>query len=165
MDNERIREICLALHHVTETLNWGHHLVYWAGDRDIGGKMFAMTDLDGTGIGVLLFHSGAERFHELLEREGIVPAPHLARAHWVAVERWDTLRPREIEDELKRAHALILEKLPPKTKAKLAQPEKERAKVIRERKKLLAARVKTPSKPRKASAASGPERQSHKRAR
>jgi predicted DNA-binding protein (MmcQ/YjbR family) len=44
MDNERIREICLALPNVTETLNWGHHLVYWVGDRDIGGKMFAMAD-------------------------------------------------------------------------------------------------------------------------
>ena len=47
MDNERIREICLALPHARETLNWGHHLVYWAGDRDIGGKMFAMTDALG----------------------------------------------------------------------------------------------------------------------
>lgn len=61
MDNERIREICMALPHVAETLNWGHHLVYWAGDRDIGGKMFAMTDLDGSGVGVLSFHCGAER--------------------------------------------------------------------------------------------------------
>jgi predicted DNA-binding protein (MmcQ/YjbR family) len=83
MDNERIREICLALPHVTETVNWGHHLVYWAGDRDIGGKMFAMTDLDGAGIGVLWFHCGAERFHELLEREGICASPYLAKAHWV----------------------------------------------------------------------------------
>ena len=58
-----------------ETLNWGHHLVYWVGDRDIGGKMFAMTDLDGTGTGVLWFHCGAERFHELLEREGIFASP------------------------------------------------------------------------------------------
>ncbi len=73
MDNERIREICLGLPHAAETLNWGHHLVYWVGDRDIGGKMFAMTDLDGTGIGVLWFHCGAERFHELLENEGISP--------------------------------------------------------------------------------------------
>ena len=111
MDNERIREICLKLPYVAETLNWGHHLVYWAGDRDIGGKMFAMTDLDGTGMGVLWFHCGAERFHELQEREGILPSPHLARAYWLAVERWDVLRPQEIEDELRRAHALIYEKL------------------------------------------------------
>jgi hypothetical protein len=56
------------------------------------------------------------------------------------VERWDVLRPREIEDELRRAHALIFEKLPMRTKAVLALPEKERAKAIRERRKLVAAR-------------------------
>ncbi|MGO8756769.1 MAG: MmcQ/YjbR family DNA-binding protein [Terracidiphilus sp.] len=138
MDNERIREFCLSLPHAAETLNWGHHLVYWAGDREMGGKMFAMTDLDGTGTGVLWFHCGAERFHELLEREGIIPAPHLARAYWVAVERWDALRPREIEEELKRAHALIYDKLPARTKAALNLPEKERGKPVRERKKAVA---------------------------
>jgi len=142
MDNERIRALCLALPHVTETLNWGHHLVYFVGDRDIGGKMFSMTDLDGTGIGVLWFHCGAERFHELLENEGICPSPYLARAYWVTLERWDALRPREIEDELRRAHALIYEKLPKRTKAILAMPEKERTRLIRERKKLLAERAK-----------------------
>jgi len=142
MDNERIRDLCLAMPNSAETLNWGHHLVYWVGDREIGGKMFAMTDLDGTGTGVLWFHCGPERFHELLERDGICAAPHLARAFWVAVERWDALRAREVEDELRRAHALIYEKLPKRTKALLTLPEKERAKVVRERKKLLAERAK-----------------------
>jgi len=101
-----------------------------------------MTDLDGTGTGVLWFHCGAERFHELLEIEGITASPYLAKAFWVTVERWDVLRPRQIEDELRRAHALILEKLPKRTRAVLALPEKERAKLIRERKKLLAEREK-----------------------
>jgi hypothetical protein len=41
---------------------------------------------------------------------------------------------------LARAHALIYQKLSRRTKAALALPEKERAKLIRERKKLLAAR-------------------------
>ena len=58
MDNERIREICMALPCVAETVGWGHHLVYWVGDRDIGGKMFASTDLDRSGVGVLAFHWG-----------------------------------------------------------------------------------------------------------
>ena len=155
MDNERIREICLALPHVVETVNWGHHLVYWAGDRDIGGKMFAMTDLNSTtspsapqgaavptagGFGVLWFHCGAERFHELLEIEGISASPYLAKAHWVTVERWNTLRPRQIEDELRRAHALIFEKLPKRTKTVLALPAKERNKILRDRKKVLKSR-------------------------
>jgi len=141
MDNERIRAICMALPHVVETVNWGHHLVYWAGDRDIGGKMFAMTNLDGIGTGVLWFHCGAERFHELLETEGIIASPYLAKAYWVTLERWDVLRPRAIEEELRCAHALIFEKLPKRVKSVLALPEKERKTVIRERKKVLKERA------------------------
>ena len=150
MDNERIREFCLRLPHVIETLNWGHHLVYWVGDRDLGGKMFAMTDLEGTGAGVLWFHCGTERFHELLENEGIIPAPHLARAYWVALERWNALHPFEIEEELKRAHALIYEKLPRRTRAVLALPKRERSRLIRERKKLLAQPDQAQTAPRRA---------------
>jgi predicted DNA-binding protein (MmcQ/YjbR family) len=145
MDNERIREFCMALPHVTETLNWGHHLVYFVGDKGIGGKMFAMTDLDGTGTGVLWFHCGAERFHELLEIEGIIASPYLAKAYWVTVERWDVLRPRKIEEELRRAHALIYEKLPKRTKTVLDLPLIERAKAIRERKRALAAKAEAPA--------------------
>jgi predicted DNA-binding protein (MmcQ/YjbR family) len=145
MDNERIREICLSLPHTAETLNWGHHLVYWVGDRDLGGKMFAMTDVDGMGSSVLWFHCGAERFHELLENEGVFAAPHLARAHWVALERWDALPVRQIEDELRRAHALILAKLPKRTQAVLALPKKELSRLLSERRKKLAAQGKTRS--------------------
>jgi predicted DNA-binding protein (MmcQ/YjbR family) len=146
MDNERVREICLALPHVVETLNWGHVLCFWAGDRELGGKMFAVAPLDGNWDGrpgpVLSFHCGAERFDELLEREGMIPAPHLARAYWVAMERWDVMRPRELEEELRLANRLIFEKLPKRTKAVLALPEKERANAIGERKKVVTARDK-----------------------
>jgi predicted DNA-binding protein (MmcQ/YjbR family) len=147
MDNERIRAICMALPNTAETVNWGHHLVYWVGDRDIGGKMFAMTDLDGSGIrrALVPLRSGA------LPRiagggRHLSASPYLAKAHWVTVERWDALRPRQIEDELRRAHALIYDKLPKRTKTLLALPEKERTKLIRDRKKLLEARAKA-SKP------------------
>lgn len=142
MDNERIRAICMALPYVTETVNWGHHLVYWAGNRDAGGKMFAMTDLDGTGTGVLWFHCGAERFHELLEVDGIIASPYLARVHWVTIERWDVLRPREYEEELRRAHALIFDRLPKRVKAQLTEPPKETVKPPRKSQKSPAAKPK-----------------------
>jgi predicted DNA-binding protein (MmcQ/YjbR family) len=142
MDNERIRAICMALPHVKETVNWGHHLVYWAGDRDIGGKMFASTDLDGSGVGVLSFHCGAERFHELLEIDGMRPTPYSAKHFWVTMERWDVLRARQVEEELKRAYELIFAKLPKRTQTVLAMPEKERNRILRERKKVLAGREK-----------------------
>jgi predicted DNA-binding protein (MmcQ/YjbR family) len=163
MDNERIREICFCLPNVTETVGWGHHLVYWVGDRDIGGKMFATTDLDGSGVGVLSFHCGAERFHELLEREGMRPTPYSAKHFWVTLERWDAMTPRAIEDELRRAYALIYEKLPPRVKTVLAMPEKERAKLIRDRRRLLAehenpGRRKSPGRARKKQAPARPHR-------
>jgi predicted DNA-binding protein (MmcQ/YjbR family) len=151
MDNERVREICLSLPHVVETLNWGHVLCFWVGDREVGGKMFAVAPLDGNWDGrpgpVLSFHCGAERFDEMLEREGMIGAPHLARAYWVAMERWDVLRPREVEEELRLARDLIYEKLPKRTKAVLAMPEKERAKVVRERKKAVAEEAKAKNHP------------------
>jgi predicted DNA-binding protein (MmcQ/YjbR family) len=142
MDNERIREFCLALPHVTESVNWGHHLVFWVGDKAIGGKMFTLIHLDGVGTGVAWFHAGAERYQELLETEGIIPAPYMAKAFWVTVERWDVLRQRQWEEELRLAHTLVYEKLPKRIKTVLAMPQKERDKLIRERKKLLAAKEK-----------------------
>ena len=142
MDNERIRAFCLSLPHAAEAVGWGHHLVFWVGDKEIGGKMFALIHLDDAGTGVAWFHEGAEHYQELLEIEGIIPAPYMARAHWVTVERWDVLRSREWEDELRSAHSLVYEKLPKRTKTVLAMPEKERTKLIRERKKVLAAKAK-----------------------
>lgn len=142
MDVERLREFLLKLPHVEETVQWGETLVFWAGDKAIGGKMFALIHLDDEGTGVVWFHCGAERYQELLEIEGIIPAPYMAKAHWVTIERWDVLRQREFEDELRKAHTLIYEKLPKRTKTVLAMPEKERYKLIRERKKVLAAKAK-----------------------
>lgn len=147
MDNERVRAICLGLPYVTETLNWGHHLVYFVGDKAIGGKMFAMTDLDGAGTGVLWFHCGAERFHELLENENMVASPYLARAYWVTLLRWNALRAGEIEEELRRAHALVYAKLPARTKKVLARPARERAKAIRERKKAATLQTRNKKSP------------------
>ena len=120
---------------MVEAIKWKHYLAYWIGDREAGGKMFAMIDIDGARTGVLSFCCGAERFHELLENEGVCRAPYMFNHNWVALERWDALRPREIEEELTSAHALIYERLPESTKTVLDLPEKQRAKLIRERRK------------------------------
>jgi predicted DNA-binding protein (MmcQ/YjbR family) len=149
MDNERIRAICLSLPFSKETVNWGHHLVYWAGDRDLGGKMFAMTDLDGTGTGVLWFHCGAERFHEMLEIDGIFPSPYLAKAFWVTLRHWDVLRPREIEEELRRAHALIYERLPKRVKDALAAPPKQSKPPASTRKTTVGGSAARPADPKR----------------
>ena len=144
MDNEQIRAICLSLPHTVEAIGWGHHLVFWAGDKAIGGKMYALIHLDHAGTGVCWFSAGPEHYAELVEIEGIIPAPYMARAHWVTIERWDVLRPRQWREELEAAHARVLEKLPPKTQKILALPEKERAILLREQKKKTAAKKSAP---------------------
>jgi predicted DNA-binding protein (MmcQ/YjbR family) len=140
MDAERLREFLLKLPHVEETMQWGANLVFWVGDKAIGGKMFAVTNLDEDGRGVLSFSAGAERYNELLENEGVVPAPYFARIYWVSLERWDALPERELKELVTRARGLVYDKLPKRTKDVLALPATQRRKLIAERRKLLASR-------------------------
>jgi predicted DNA-binding protein (MmcQ/YjbR family) len=148
MDAERIRAFLHTLPHVVETRQWGDNLVFWVGDKAIGGKMFALINLDDPGgtrlaKAALSFAASPERFHELLETDGMIPAPYLARAHWVALEQWDVLRKSELEDLLRTACTLVYDKLPKRTKDILVMPTKERQRLIADRRKLLAAKAKS----------------------
>ena len=53
MDAEKVREYLLKLPDVEETMQWGANLVFWVGDKAIGGKMFALVNLDEDGKGVV----------------------------------------------------------------------------------------------------------------
>jgi predicted DNA-binding protein (MmcQ/YjbR family) len=57
------------------------------------------------------FKCSDERFVELQENEGVVPAPYLARAKWLAVERFDSLSDAAIEDGVRGSYELVKEKL------------------------------------------------------
>ena len=138
MDAERIRAYILTLPHAVETMQWGANLVFWVGDKAIGGKMFALVNLDGDGKAVISYAAGPERYSELVEIEGIIPAPYMARIFWVAVERWDVFRTGEWERELLAAHGLTFGKLPARVRAVLAMPANQQKRLIAERRKLLA---------------------------
>jgi predicted DNA-binding protein (MmcQ/YjbR family) len=65
------------------------------------------------------FKCTPEKFAELVEHDGIVPAPYVARYHWVALERFDVLGDKELKARLSQAYDLVLAKLPKKLKAQL----------------------------------------------
>ena len=138
MDVERTREFLLGLPHVVETQQWGG-LVYWVADKAIGGKMFVLLNTDAGQLPIS-YPAGQERFAELVEVEGIRPAPYMARIFWVAVERWDVFRTVEWERELNAAHEMTYAKLPPKTKVVLGKTKAEQKKIVSERRKVLAAK-------------------------
>src|ERR1035437_9339279 len=146
MDVERLRAYILTLPHVVETMQWGANLVFWVGDKAIGGKMFALVNLDEDGKGVISFHAGQERYTELLEIDGVILAPYMARIFWVALTRWDAIPGRELLDILAHGRDMVYAKLPRRTKDALAMPPMARKKLIAERRKLLAA--KKPAKSR-----------------
>jgi predicted DNA-binding protein (MmcQ/YjbR family) len=58
----------------------------WADDLTfkVGGKMFAHAVLVPASVW-LSFKASPENFAELTERPGVIPAPYLARAQWVAL--------------------------------------------------------------------------------
>ena len=140
MDAESARAFLLTLPHVVETQQWGDNLVFWVGDKAIGGKMFCLVNLDGSAHGVVSYSAGAERFAELVEHDGLLPAPYMARIHWVAAKRWSVWRDTAWERELRTAHEITLGKLPKRVVDVLALTPTAREKLVRERRKLLAAK-------------------------
>jgi len=140
MNAERAREFLLSLPHVVEAPQWGG-ILFWLGDKAIGGKMFVMLNPDpGEGLPIS-YPAGQERFNELLELEGLRPAPYMARIFWVAAERWDVFRDREWQEQFTAAHEITYAKLAPKTKSILAMTKAEQKKIVAERRKVLDAKA------------------------
>jgi predicted DNA-binding protein (MmcQ/YjbR family) len=124
MDIEQVHTHCLSFPNVTEVVLWGNDLVF-----KIGGKMFAVIGLDVASDHCMSFKCTPEKFAELVERDGIVPAPYVARYHWVALKRFNALSEKELKTLLRTAYDLVLEKLPRKAKADLGSiPKKSPAK-------------------------------------
>ncbi len=113
MDIEWVRQFCLALPHSTETIQWGDNLVF-----KVAGKIYAIAALE-PGDSWLSFKCTPEMFGELTDRPGIIPAPYLARANWVALETGNALPRSEIKRLLRTSYDLVFEKLPKKTRAAL----------------------------------------------
>lgn len=127
MDIESVRKFCLSLPHVTEDVQWGSDLLF-----RIGNKMFAVVGLEPSSDHCMSLKCTPEKFAELTERDGIVPAPYVARYHWVALQRFDALPEPELKALLTRAYELVRDKLPKKIRAGL----KTQANVPKSRPKL-----------------------------
>jgi predicted DNA-binding protein (MmcQ/YjbR family) len=77
--------------------------------------MFVVLSLEPEGNCMSLKVSD-EDFANLCEIDGVIPAPYLARAKWVALEREDALPAAEVKRLVKQAYELVKEKLPKKVR-------------------------------------------------
>ena len=100
MKGEFIRNICLDFPDVKEDIKWGHDLCFLIND-----KMFCVTGIEGD-FGVSLKVKDSE-FDELISREGIIPAPYLARYKWIYVSNPTCFTAKEWNHYLKQSYDLI----------------------------------------------------------
>ena len=118
--------------------------------------MFALLNLDedkdpAKPTPVAMFYVGPERYAELLETEGVVPAPYMARIYWVALTHWNVFRRSEFEALLREANVGVYSRLPQRVRQTLDLPLAEREQLMIARRKVLEARAaakKAPAKQR-----------------
>lgn len=110
MTLEAIQRICNSFPDVTEDIKWEEHLCF-----NVGGKMFLITSPDLAPV-TASFKVSAEDFDLLTEREGFIPAPYLARYHWVKVDDISRLSTKEWKILLQSAYEMVKTKLPKKKK-------------------------------------------------
>jgi predicted DNA-binding protein (MmcQ/YjbR family) len=105
MDFEKAKAFCRSLPGATEDIKWGADTVF-----SVGARMFMVT---GAGVAAdgMSFKVEDERFLELTDRPGFMPAPYLARARWVRVDGADALGDAEAQALLRRSYELVFAKL------------------------------------------------------
>ena len=123
-DIDWVRALCLSFPHATEQVTWGADLTF-----RISGKIFAVTVLEPAKVW-LSFKCSEENFAELTERTGIIPAPYLARAQWVALESKDALQREDLACLLRESYDLVFAKLPKKAQQALLQAKHSKPKPV-----------------------------------
>jgi predicted DNA-binding protein (MmcQ/YjbR family) len=100
---------------VEAQVKWQDDLVF-----SVAGKMFCVLCLRGPHAGSMGFKVEDERFLEITEQPGFVPAPYLARAKWVQVPKPGIVTDAELRRFIRRSYELVRAKLPKKTQRELA---------------------------------------------
>jgi predicted DNA-binding protein (MmcQ/YjbR family) len=115
MNIDQLRKLCLSFPGVTEQIQWGDDLLF-----KVGGKMFAVTRLEPAKVWLSL-KANPENFADLTERPGVIPAPYLARAKWIALESPDAFPDAELAELLRESYELVRAKLPRKISESIAR--------------------------------------------
>ena len=127
MTIDTVRQICRALPDTTEDIKWVQDLVF-----SVGKKMYAVVNLEPPHT--VAFKCTPEMLGELVERDGIIPAPYLARAMWVQAQLEGALEGPELEQLLRGSYELVKAKLP-KRLTRPAAPATRRTRGVSVKKK------------------------------
>ena len=79
--------------------------------------MFCVTGLSGKSE--VSLKVTPEEFEKYIERKGIIPAPYVARYHWIHVSDLNLFPDKEWKRLIAQAYNLVLEKLPAKIRKQI----------------------------------------------
>ena len=119
MNVDEIRKYCLSFPGATENLQWADDLCF-----KIRAKIFA-TARPHRRSAKLCFKCAPETFAELVERDGIRPAPYVGRYKWVILDRLDALSQDELREFIRQSYQMVAAKAP---KMRVPQPRRKKIK-------------------------------------
>ena len=118
MNADDLQALCGEWPGVTSGVKWEDDLVY-----SVAGKMFAVSCLRGPDRERLSFKVDPERFLELTDQPGIVPAHYMARAFWITIAEPERFKRAEIETFVRHSYELVRAKLSKRQQAALIAQE------------------------------------------
>lgn len=110
-----VEQHALALPGVTADIKWGADLVF-----SVAEKMFCCLSIESDALQRISVKVAPERFLELTDQTGIIPAPYLAKHHWVSLQPGCALKQAEVLALVSESYRLVRAKLPKKIQASLA---------------------------------------------
>ncbi|GAB4529190.1 MAG: MmcQ/YjbR family DNA-binding protein [Roseibium sp.] len=115
MTRDDFDAFCGALPAATHVVQWGNASVW-----KVGGKIFAVCSSWGEGgHSKISFKCSDISYSLLTQQDGLIPAPYLARAKWVQMERQGALSDDDLKAYIEAAHGIIAGKLTKKLRKDL----------------------------------------------
>ncbi len=101
-DLDWIRKLCRSFPDVTEDMPWADDLCF-----KVRGKIFTGMVLSDGRFPRITLKCTPEKFHELLEIEGISIAPYVGRYKWVMLANSNVLPANELEALIRQSYDLV----------------------------------------------------------
>ena len=118
MTAAELENFCHGWPGATSSIKWEDDLVF-----SVAGKMFAVLCLRGPDRDRISFKVDPERFLELTDQPGVVPAHYMARAFWITITEPERFGVEQMHAFVRHSYELVRANLTKKMQATLLAQE------------------------------------------
>ncbi len=118
MEVEDVQKFCKSFPGIREDIKWGDNFCLMAGE-----KIFCMISLDAVPV-TIGFKTDPAEFEELITQDDFIPAPYLAKSHWVLHKNMRLLPATALKNHLAKSYSLVVSKMTAKAKKEAGIGEK-----------------------------------------